>query len=88
MVERRLLGIDLGITSAHTAVVLRGDGTVVCRRRCHPTAESFEDLERAALEGAPEGTQIEVVIEPTGPAWMPVAVFFGRRHPVFRVSSQ
>ena len=50
--------------------------------------ESFGELERAALEGAPPGTQIEIVIEPTGPAWLPVAVFFGRRHPVFRVSSQ
>jgi hypothetical protein len=30
-----------------------------------------------------------VVIEPTGPAWLPVAVFFtARGHKVFRVSSQ
>jgi transposase len=29
-----------------------------------------------------------VVVEPTGPAWLPVAVFFGRRgHLVVRVSS-
>jgi len=29
------------------------------------------------------------VIEPTGPAWLPIAVFFTRRgHQVFRVSSQ
>jgi len=89
MVERRLLGIDLGIASAHTAVVLRADGTTVCRRRCHPTVESFTELERQALEGAPEGTRLDIVVEPTGPAWLPVAVFFGRRgHAVFRVSSQ
>lgn len=89
MVERRLLGIDLGIASAHTTVVLRADGTEVCRRRCLPTAQSFEEVEGAALEGAPEGITLEVVVEPTGPAWLPVAVFFGRRgHPVFRVSSQ
>ena len=32
---------------------------------------------------------MEVVIEPTGPAWLPVAVFFIRRgHTVFRVSTQ
>ncbi|MEV0560245.1 hypothetical protein [Dactylosporangium sp. NPDC050588] len=31
---------------------------------------------------------MEVVFEPTGPAWLPVAVFFtGRGHAVFRVSS-
>jgi transposase len=29
-----------------------------------------------------------VVIEPTGPAWLPVAVFYGRRgHTVLRVTS-
>jgi hypothetical protein len=29
-----------------------------------------------------------VVIEPTGPAWLPIAVFFiGRGHTVYRVSS-
>src|SRR6266498_4140887 len=82
MKERRVVGLDLGIASAHTAVVLRADGTEVCRRRCSPTVESFAELERAALEGAAEGTGLEIVVEPTGPAWLPVAVFFGRRgHP-------
>ena len=37
MEERRLLGIDLGIASAHTAVALRADGSEVARRRCVPT---------------------------------------------------
>jgi transposase len=43
---------------------------------------------RAALAGAPEGTRLAVVFEPTGPTWMPIAVFFARRgHAVYRVSS-
>ena len=71
MEERRVVGLDLGIASAHTAVVLRADGTEVCRRRCSPTVESFSELERAALHGAPEGTHLEIVVEPTGPAWLP-----------------
>jgi hypothetical protein len=33
MEDRRLVGIDLGITSAHTVRVLSGDGTIVCRRK-------------------------------------------------------
>jgi len=87
-VERRLVGLDLGIASAHTAVVLRGDGTEVARRRCVPSVDSLEALEGAALAGAPAGTRLEIVIEPTGPAWLPIAVFFGRRgHSVYRVSS-
>jgi transposase len=86
---RRLLGLDLGIASAHTAVVLAEDAAVICRRRAIPTVDSLTVLERDALAGAPPDTCLEVVIEPTGPAWLPVAVFFGGRgHTVYRVSSQ
>lgn len=85
---RRLVGIDLGIASAHTVRVLDGDGQQVCRRRCEPTVEDFARIEAAALAGTEAGTRLEVVIEPTGPAWLPVAVFFtGRGHTVYRVSS-
>ena len=88
LVPRRLVGIDLGIASRHSVRVLRADGQVVCRSSCVPTVASLAAVERAALAGAPEGARLEVVFEPTGPAWMPVAVFFARRgHAVFRVSS-
>lgn len=88
MDRRRVVGLDLGIASAHTAVVLDADGTEVCRRRCSTTVESFCELERAALAGAHGGTCLEIVVEPTGPAWLPVAIFFGRRgHAVYRVPS-
>jgi hypothetical protein len=40
------------------------------------------------LEGTPAGSRLEVVIEPTGPAWLPIAVFFSSRgHLLYRVSS-
>jgi transposase len=87
-VSRRLVGIDLGIASRHSVRVLEADGRVVCRSSCVPTVESLAAVERAALAGAPEGARLAVVFEPTGPAWMPIAVFFARRgHAVFRVSS-
>src|SRR2546430_2676379 len=36
----------------------------------------------------PAGPRREVVVEPTAPAWLPIAVFFARRgHVVHRVSS-
>lgn len=86
---RRVVGLDLGIATAHTAQVLDEAGRVVAKRRVVPTVDSFADLEQAALAGAPAGTRLEVVIEPTGPAWLPVAVWFtGRGHTVFRVSTQ
>src|ERR1039457_7486605 len=78
----------LGIASKHSVRVLEADGQVVCRASCVPTVASLSAVERAALAGAPEGTRLAVVFEPTGPAWMPVAVFFARRgHSVYRVSS-
>ena len=86
--KRRLVGIDLGIASAHTVRVLAEDGRQICRRRCEPTVASLSAIEAAALAGTQPGTRLEVVFEPTGPAWLPVAVFFAARgHWVFRVSS-
>jgi transposase len=85
---RRLVGIDLGIASAHTVRVLDESGTTITKRRAWPTVESLTAVEAAALAGCPTGTRLEVIVEPTGPAWMPIAVFFARRgHQVFRVSS-
>ena len=52
MADRRLVGIDLGISSAHTVRVLAGDGSVVCRRKAVPTVERLGEVERAALAGA------------------------------------
>src|SRR5664280_1085883 len=86
--DRRLVGVDRCIASDHTVRVLRGDGSEVRRRRACPTVVSLTLLETAALVGAPAGTRLEVVMEPTGPAWLPVAVFFtSRGHRVFRVAS-
>lgn len=88
MNHRRLIGIDLGIASAHTVRVLDGEGEVVAKRKAWPTVESLGEVEAAALAGCPVGTRLEVVVEPTGPAWLPIAVFFTTRgHVVHRVSS-
>jgi hypothetical protein len=37
---RRLVGIDLGIASAHTVRVPDGEGNTVAKRKAWPTAES------------------------------------------------
>lgn len=88
MSDRRLVGIDLGIASAHTVRVLDGEGTTIAKRKAWPTLESLSETEAAALDGCSPDTRLEVVMEPTGPAWMPIAVFFTTRgHIVHRVSS-
>jgi transposase len=87
--SRRIVGLDLGVATAHTAQVLDEQFEVVCKRRVVPTVAGFTALEAAALAGADPDTRLEVVIEPTGAAWLPVAVWFTRRgHTVFRVSTQ
>jgi transposase len=84
----RTIGIDLGITSAHTAVVVDPGGNPLARRQVRPTLESLSDLEQAALANSDSSTSLRIVLEPTGSAWLPVAVYFIRRgHTVFRVSS-
>jgi transposase len=88
MSSRRLVGIDLGIASAHTVRVLDETGKTLAKRKAWPTEQSLADVEKTALAGADEGTVLEVVMEPTGPAWLPIAVFFhARGHRVHRVSS-
>ena len=88
MACRRLVGIDLGIASAHAVRVLDEEGNTLAKRKAVPTVESLSAIESAALEGTPAGTRLEVVIEPTGPAWLPIAVFFiNRGHVVYRVKS-
>jgi transposase len=84
----RLLGLDLGVTSEHAAVVLDSTGSACARRRARPTVDRLTALETSALAGAEPATRLVVVIEPTGPAWLPIAVFFGRRgHTVLRITS-
>jgi hypothetical protein len=76
----RLLGIDLGITSDHTAVVSTTPAmfvpVVVPAPRWPAWPRSTPPIRAPGLV---------VVVEPTGPAWLPVAVFLGRRgHTVLR----
>uniref|UniRef100_UPI00036BEDF4 IS110 family transposase n=1 Tax=Sciscionella marina TaxID=508770 RepID=UPI00036BEDF4 len=88
LVDGRIIGLDLGVTSAHSAVVLDVAGRVRARRRVWSTVESLTELEQVALPDAGPEARLTVVIEPTGAMWLPIAVFFGKRgHTVVRVSS-
>src|SRR6266516_7475476 len=87
--QRRIVGLDLGVATDHTAVILDETGAQLARRRVRPTRSSLEALREVALAGADQGVAVEVVVEPTGPAWVPVAVFFAATGDVvYRVSSQ
>ena len=85
----RTIGIDLALTAAHKAVVADAQGHYLTP--VFPVQTTPADLERLlerARDGAPD-TPLQVVLEPTGMAWFPFAVFFARHAvPTYLVNSQ
>jgi len=72
----RIIGLDLAITSAHKAVVMSEVGkflTPVFQVSTWP--ESLGELLGRAREGVETTYPLVVVMEPTGLAWLPVAVY-------------
>src|SRR4028119_32772 len=85
----RTIGIDLALTAAHKAIIADDQGHVLTP--VFPFHTSPADLERLlarAREGDPT-TALQVVMEPTGMAWFPIAVFFARHGvPIFLVNRE
>jgi transposase len=74
----RILGIDLACRAAHQASLARSDGTFVWTGRKFFTRPA--ELEKLWEEiGLDENDTLQVVMEPTRNAWVPVASWF-RRH--------
>ena len=85
----RTIGIDLGVTSQHKAIIVdeRGGYVSPVLRVCTDPA-SLRHLMEVAQEGNPDG-KLQAVLEPTGMAWLPVAVFLIRHGvTVYLVNSQ
>ncbi len=85
----RTIGIDLALTSAHKAVVANDQGHYLTPVFAfHTTPADLDRLLARARDGAPD-MPLQVVMEPTGMAWFPIAVFFARHGvPVYLVNSQ
>lgn len=85
----RTIGIDLGIKGAHKAVMADEHGRFVSPVLKFPTTpEALRHLLAEAQQGNPDG-KLQAVLEPTGMAWFPVAVFLIRAGvKVFLVNSQ
>ncbi|HEY5571610.1 MAG TPA: IS110 family transposase [Anaerolineales bacterium] len=85
----RTIGIDLSVKGEHKAVIVDESGRFVSpllRFRTEPA--SMTRLLELAQEGNADG-QVQAVLEPTGMAWFPVAVFLSRHEViVYLVNSQ
>jgi transposase len=86
----RYIGLDLAQTTSHKALVIDEGGQVIAPVLSVKTsAISLELLFQHAREGAPTDEPLIVVMEPTGMAWFPIAVFCQRQGvKVYLVNSQ
>jgi hypothetical protein len=75
----RTIGLDLAVQTAHKALLLdeRGHFCTPIITVHSPPSELSHLLTRAR-DGAPSA-QVQLVIEPTGMAWLPLAVFYARQ---------
>ena len=75
----RTIGLDLAVQAAHKAVVLDERGhfcTPILTIHTRPC--ELDQLLARACEGAPSA-EVQVVMEPTGMAWFPIAVYYARQ---------
>jgi transposase len=85
----RTIGLDLAVQTAHKAVVL-DDAGHFCTPilTVHTRPGELEQLLARARDGA-SSAEVQIVMEPTGMAWFPVAVYYARQAvPVYLVNSQ
>jgi transposase len=85
----RTVGIDLAIRGEHVAQIV-DDGRPVGRPiRFRLTADALRRFVAAVTAGLPAGIPVQAVLEPTGMAWFPVAVWLSRAGvTVIRVKGQ
>ncbi len=86
----RYIGLDLALATSHKAVVIDEQGRDITPvLSVETSAHSLEQLFHRAREGARSDEPLVVVMEPTGMAWFPVAVFCQRQGvKVYLVNSQ
>lgn len=86
----RKVGVDLGVCGPHHISVGDEAGNIV-RPPLHvgTSAQDFDRLYAYALEGAPNGTQLKIIFEPTALIWLPFAIYtHAKGHRLYRVKTQ
>lgn len=85
----RTIGIELGVATAHKAIVADEQGTYITRLlTVSPRAGDLDSLLARARQGA-AAPELQAVMEPTGMAWFPIASYLLRKEvTVYLVSGQ
>jgi transposase len=85
----RTIGLDLAVQAAHKAVVVDEAGHFCTPiLTVHTRPSDLDHLLARARDGAPS-PEVQLVMEPTGMAWFPVAVYYARQAlPIYLVNSQ
>jgi transposase len=85
----RTIGLDLAVQAAHKAVVLDESGQFCTPiLTIHTRPSDLDQLLARARAGA-SSAEVQLVMEPTGMAWFPIAVYYARQAvPVYLVNSQ
>jgi transposase len=75
----RVLGIDLGVTAKHRAIILNERSQFISAVISFETGlAALDQLRARALEGAEPGCDLVVVMEATNIVWYPISVYFIR----------
>lgn len=76
----RTVGLDLSVKKSSEAIIARRDSTFLGSSfKVDETAEGLEALMERAREGVPDDEPLRVIMEPTGNAWLPVAIYLSHR---------
>jgi len=77
----RIIGLDLALTAEHKALIADARGQPLAPvLRLRTTPNDLERLFQRAREGASPDESVRLIMEPTGMAWFPVAIFAQRHH--------
>jgi hypothetical protein len=75
----RAIGLDLAVQTAHKAVVLDERGHFCSNILTVHTQPSELDYPLALAREGAGSAEVQVVMEPTGMAWFPIAVYYARQ---------
>lgn len=91
-VPKRHIGLDLGVKSKSTVFIIDQEGRKTGPGfSIEPTPEELEVMIERALKDAPANTLVDIIMEPTNTAWLPVTSYLRYNHPqikIYRVKSE